>query len=179
MFNLRRKKRLSTLAIIFALLLVTSVVYAIGSGALIFDGSVTLVPVGELKIAPISGTVGDPAGSHGTITVTPDGKEATIEGTLVAPGESLEFDFVIENVSAVDYIITDIDDEVNAPASLQGDNPFVLGGDFGDLEGETVPAGESIPQLPAFLEVKWEEDVNDSASGEFTFTVTLDYEAAP
>ena len=180
MFNLRRKKRLTTLAIVFALLLVTSVVYALGVGALNFQGNVSLAPVGELIIVVTEGESGTDLlnSSYGTMTVSTDGKTATISGRLMGAGESLEFEFYVENTGTVDYEIINVDEVITPPVGLVGSNPFALGGDFSDLEGEIIDVGStSFP--PSLLTVEWTDGVNDSAEGDFEFTITLDYDPAP
>jgi hypothetical protein len=156
----KSKRRLTALSLIFALIFTVGVVYAATTGVLTFSGTATLGADVELRIISLTPAL---------MTVSTDGQTATITVSFDAPGDFEEIYFMVENTGAVAVIVTAIDD-----SSVQA--PLKLGGNYATIMGATFdPAADEFYELI----VEWEAGVNDSASGTFTFTITIDYAIVP
>ena len=174
MSKLKNKKHLSTFLIIFALMLVTGIVYAIGAGQLIFSGDVTLHPIiepppVELKIVPANDTSTSPNGSSGTMTVASDGKSADITIEFTGPGEALTFSFRVENTGDAAAVILEPIITTNDYDSI-----ISISGDYVDLEGMQIDVGETVPLTPVDIIITSSTDTY--APGSYTFSIELSYD---
>jgi hypothetical protein len=164
MYKLKKQRFLSTLTLVFALMLTVSAVYAATSGSLTFNGSATFGTELELRIVPITYMVGLPNLSRGTMQVSTDGQIATIEATIINPGETVEFIFYLHNTGAVDARIESITET--------SDFPVILSGNYTSLQTVVVAVGNMTPEYR--IVVGWDAN-HSNAKGEFSFTVTMNY----
>ncbi|MCL1974738.1 MAG: hypothetical protein FWG61_01085 [Firmicutes bacterium] len=158
---MRKIKHLSTILMVFALLLVVGTVYAATSGQFTFNGTVTLNPpvsedIVKLDIIPIDGTM----------IVVDDGQKAIINVTIDTPG-SVSIPFKVENTGDLPAVITKI--------STDNDDEIVILGDYEDLlEIGAIEVGEITPLT--YLEIIIVGDVVEEETV-CEFTITMDYEA--
>jgi len=185
----KNQKRLVSVALVCAIMFVVGAVYAAANGTLLFDGKATLTP-NEVEL--VIRTWDDSAtgtndymedsltdGSAGTMTVSADGQTATIEVGLVAPGDTLTFEFWVENTKTTDAEITAV--------NVTNDTEILLGGDYADiLTNDNVIIGGGQSGLYS-IEVTWnpaEPDATSDSDGDgvpdtfFVFTIELPYQLA-
>ena len=167
----KKKNRLSALLVLFAIVLLVGFAYAALSGTLTFNGNVTLGGNVELEIVPTTSSDSTAGGSTGTMTLI-DGQNADIDVTLTAPGESITLSFQVQNTGTLDALI-------NGITTTNPNSEFTITGDYTDLDGETVAVGATEPLLPVDITVTWPSTGDPNAdAGDYTFTITLDYEMA-
>ena len=166
----KNKKRIFSLMLIFALVLITGTAYAALNGALNFNGTATLGVNVDLSFVAVNDSDSTDNASSGTMTFAPDGQSATIEATLSEPGESLTFSFRVENTCDLPVEITSY--------NITNDPEIEIGGTFEDLIGEVITAGDTdaLP-FPAKITVTWPDEAGaaDNDGKDCTFTITLNY----
>ena len=170
---LKNKRQLTSLLLVFALLLTSGVVYAALNGMLTFSGTAELLPPPppvRLDIIPAEDPEQTVLGSTGTMTVAADGQSADIAVVLAAPGESITLSFKVENVGEMDALI-------KAITTTNDNDEIVISGDYVDLEGQTVEVDETFPLSPVDITIEWPtggEWAEDAGTCEFT--IILNYE---
>ena len=168
----KNRKHLFALMLGLAVLLLVGFVYAAITGTLIFNGNVTLGADLELTIVPTTATATTSGGSTGTMTLI-DGQNAEIDVNLTEPGESVTLSFKVENTGSLDALI-------NGITTANTNTEFVISGDYTDLDNEVVAVGTFFPLTEVDITVTWPitGDANTDA-GDYTFTITINYEVAP
>jgi len=173
---MKRNKSLTTLALIFALVLIVGVVYAAASGVLTFNGTANLANLGptdydvKLEIVDVVEPDTLPNGSTGTMVISSDGQTATIECDLKEPGDELEFKFKVENTGDDKALMTVVPITVDNPA-------VAFDGTYLDLTGESLDGGDTSGEYT--LIVEWDDQHDDQAGETVTFSFTIDYEYDP
>ena len=168
----KTNKRLSSLLVIFAIVLIAGVVYAAATGQLVFNGMVTLNAGQNVELIIVPDDDPDPTakGSTGSMTVSSDGQSADIEVNLIEPGESVTLSFQVENTGDLPALI-------NAITTTNTNAEIVISGDYTEIEGETVDIGETFPLFPVDITVTWPGSGDaETDAGTYSFTIELDYE---
>jgi hypothetical protein len=162
---------------ILVAILAVSVVYALGTGVLTFKGDVTLSPETKLEIVEYANEVNyEDNGSFGTFKVI-DGKTATIEVTLFAPGDLIEFPFAIKNTGLTKAIIENIDIKPEFKDEDYFVDIYLDNEDFDmdDLNEFVIEVGSVVETF--FIVVEWVDTVeyDDTPDLERTFEITIEY----
>jgi len=179
MLKFKNQRKLAALGLVFALMLIAGTVYAALSGTLTFDGTVILSG-GDVELTIEYYPEESSVSGYGDIElISNDGQTATFTVTLKEPGEYAYVPFDIRNTGSLDAEIT----AVNLSGGVTAVDP--TGND-----PDAVILTESFPSLGTqdalidvgdyktyYFEIEWDEDYS-SETGEYTFTVTLDYEQA-
>ena len=159
MLKLKKKKRLSVFATIFALVLTASVVYAAFAGALTFQGSVTLSP--ETSLIFIN--------NDSRTKVSDDGQIITFTIDLDNPLQTVDISLKVHNNGNTTVKVADqIRDYIGSPAVIYYGLEALL--------DQIVSAGETIE-----FDMTFGLDVNDpyALDTKHEFKFMLDYEMVP
>jgi hypothetical protein len=176
MLKFKNQRKLTTLGLVFALMLIAGVVYAAVSGTLTFNGTVILGG-GEfgLKIVELDGSHLITNGEI-EVDVAADGQSATFTVTLEGPGDYADIWFEIQNTGSLDFDVASVGGvPISVTASGTGDTDAIITGLTFPAMGDTIYAGTAED---AVFSVEWDDAYPDEADV-YTFTVTLDYEQAP
>jgi len=158
MSKIKNKKRLSTLAIVLAIVFAAGVVYAATAGALTFQGNVNLDP--NVSLVLTSAIDNDPR-----VSISSDGQSATF--TIQLPDENAN-EVVGLRVTNNGNIDAKTADDIRDYFASQA---VVITG-YDDIEGESIAIGNHIDfNLDFSLD---EAHIGDLTV--FTFTFLLDYE---
>ena len=158
MSKIKNKKRLSTLAIVLAIVFAAGVVYAAAAGALTFQGNVNLDP--NVSLVLTSAIDNDPR-----VSISSDGQSATF--TIQLPDENAN-EVVGLRVTNNGNIDAKTADDIRDYFASQA---VVITG-YDDIEGESIAIGDHIDfSLDFSLD---ETHIGDLTV--FTFTFLLDYE---
>ena len=168
----RNRKYLFPLMLGLAVIILMGFVYAAITGTLIFNGNVALGADLELTIVPTTASASTSGGSTGTMTLI-DGQNAQVDVNLTEPGESITLSFKVENTGSLDALI-------NGITTTNTNSEFVISGDYTDLDNEVVAVGTFFPLTEVDITVTWPSSGNaNTDAGNYTFTITINYEVAP
>ncbi|MCL2013505.1 MAG: hypothetical protein FWG69_00800 [Oscillospiraceae bacterium] len=169
----KNKKRGSALVLVFMLVIIMGVVYAAASGTLTFNGTATMGADCELWILPEIAQPELPNGSEGTMVVNSGGQSATITVDLKEPGDTLTFQFSVQNSGARDAKITaaTLNTGISNP-----DLALAVGGTYTDLANHTIATGQTVTGYTITVGWSDNEAFEDIDSGTYTFTIELPYE---
>ena len=158
MSKIKNKKRLSTLAIVLAVVFVAGVVYAATAGALTFQGTVTLDPDVSLVLSS-----DDP-----NVSITVDGQIATFTLELPDASDEVEVDMTVTNEgNTAAKIADDLRDKGGSAGLLiEGYEPIL---------DQVLDVGEDEDFTLKFSLNPTDPDVQAGATV-FTFTFMIDYE---
>jgi len=159
MLNLKKKKHITVLAAVFALLLSASIAYAAITGALTFQGTVTLSP--ETSLIFVS--------SDSRADVSNDGQTVTFTIDLDNLNDTTNIPLMIENNGSTTVKIADISRD------YEGSSAVLYSGQE-DLYGLIINAGTNVD-----FEMVFGLDSNDPNATDaiHSFKFILDYEMVP
>ena len=142
-----KKDKILIIFVIFLFLISTSIVYALGSGILVFEGSVRYNEVVKADFVDVS--ISDSIFGEG-VSIISGGQVLVFTVRLYNPGDTKEINFRIKNAGNVSVDL----DEIKI-ADITGLN--ITGP---DLNGVIVGVGQTVPYAPDVytLTVEWDID---------------------
>lgn len=167
-FKRKNKNHLYALALVYALMLSVSVVYASFEGSITFSGTANLGNKLHLEIIPQNSTSSVASGSYGTMEITDNGNTATITVSLLQPGDFLNFSFYLKNTGLIDAFVDSV--------IYNSEGPLVLDGTFKNLKDARVAAGTDSVEYT--IAVGWVPNMGFYADGEYKFDITINYSDA-
>jgi len=159
MLNLKRKRHITVLAAAFALLLSASIAYAAITGALTFQGTVTLSP--ETSLIFVS--------NDSRADVSADGQTVTFTIDLNSLSDTVNIPLTVENNGSTTVKIADYSRD------YEGSSAVLYSGQE-DLYGLIINAGMNVD-----FEMEFGLDANDpnATDAVHSFKFILDYEMVP
>jgi len=158
MSKIKNKKRLSTMVVAFAIIFAAGVVYAATTGALTFQGTVTLDPDVSLVLSST-----DP-----NVDISTDGQIATFTIQLPDASDDLDIDMTVTNEGNTAAIIADALRDQGGSAGL-----IITGYDV--LFDKDLDVGAHEDFTLNFSLDPTDQDVQDGMTV-FSFTFMLDYQ---
>jgi hypothetical protein len=187
MYKHKARKRMTSLLIVFALLLVVGTAYA-SSSNLTFSGTVTLTSSTSIafRVAQISSNSSNgPTEASTSYSADPDGNTVTFTftGTIAAPGDFVSYSFAIINTGTTrvrlgtpEIVIR----ENNSSGSIV--TPAIVNSSLttiADLNNVELNPGltNNISSVET-LYIEWDDNVYPTVPpGVFHFTITIPYAA--
>ena len=161
MSKIKNKKRLSTVAVAFAIIFVAGVVYAATAGALTFQGTVTIDPNANLVLSS----------SDSSVSISSDGQTATFTIEFADASDTVSVPMKVANEGNVDALIAGAVRGAGGSAGVEYSGHEIL-------FDETIPVGGDEDFDLEFSLNQADAEVMAGLTA-FTFTFMLDYDIVP
>ncbi|MCL2054741.1 MAG: CalY family protein [Oscillospiraceae bacterium] len=173
----KNNKKLTTILLVFALVLVVGGVYAAATGVLSFEGVANLneSPVDNdllLELYENDITVNSNDGSTGTMEISADRQTAHFTVDLLAPGSEVFFSFDVRNTGTLDAFLYDFNYNSETHSQILG-SILEFNGSYQTLENSIIYKGDEVTNLT--FGVKWKDDAEDFYGEQVAFKISISY----